>query len=502
MVDEKDNKDLSVTESNGNEISSQAESKPEESQGIRTEKPFVEYSTETESAKKYEYDEVAEQSSESFSSVTSTPASKKLMFGGIGIVGLFMVYYLIQNFGGDPNAPKLAKPQDSELQQKKEEILKNAKPVTVIQQDESLEAKQIVKVPEPAPVQIPDTPEPPAPPVPLAPQAPLFPQNSQAPNLQQPQLSAPTLGSNSSFAISSNNAEEAKKLADRRKAGIIVKGGDAAADDKSAQGNQAGGASTKSSEKKPKDNSSFLGFGEGAFSGVTMSKSSAAQVSATYVGARLDTMILQGKIIYAVLETAINTDLPGTLRAVISRDVYGESGKTVLIPKGSRVVGTYDSAVKGGQTRVGIVWDRVIRPDGIDIAINSQAVDALGRTGTSGLVDDKVIARLSTAFLISYLIPIYANKLSKVDQNEQVQSTTTNNATTNTSTTTGSSSVKTQQLKESSDKFKEIATKVIEESFSTKPTIYVDQGTEINIFVNRDVSFPPEVALNNMKVMK
>ena len=84
-----------------------------------------------------------------------------------------------------------------------------------------------------------------------------------------------------------------------------------------------GGASTKSSEKKPKDNSSFLGFGEGAFSGVTMSKSSAAQVSATYVGARLDTMILQGKIIYAVLETAINTDLPGILRAVISRDVYG-----------------------------------------------------------------------------------------------------------------------------------------------------------------------------------
>lgn len=497
MVDDKENKELSSNQESAENSDS------ESPQGIRPEKPYVEYATDTEQPKNYEYDEVAEQSSDTFSSVTESPASKKIMYVGLGIVGLIMGYYLVQNFGTDPNAQKAEKPQDAELQQKKDDILRDAKPVPVIQQDNSAQINQVVKVPEPAPVQIPETPEPPAPPVPLAPQVPLFPQGSQG-NPNAPQLNAPALTpSNQSFAFSANNEEEAKKLADRRKAGIMVVGGDSK-DDKSSQGNQgaSGGSQASDSQKKPKDNSSFLGFGEGAFSGVSMSKTSATQVSATYVGGKLDTMVLQGKIINAVLETAINTDLPGTLRAVISRDVYGESGKTVLIPKGSRVVGTYDSSVKGGQTRVGIVWNRVIRPDGIDIAINSQGVDALGRTGTAGLVDDKVFTRLSNAFLISYLVPIYANKLSNVNQNEQVQSTTTTDATTNTSTTTNSSSVKTQQLKEASDKFREIATKVIEESFNSKPTIYVDQGTEVNIFVNRDLVFPPEVAVNNMKVMK
>lgn len=496
MSDDKENKELTAVE----ETSEKPES--DSSQGIRPEKPYVEYASSTEPEKEYNYDENTEQPSDTFSTVAASPASKKIMFGGLGIIGLIMSYYLIQNFGGDPKAPKAAKPQDTELQQKKEEILKNAQPAPVIQQDDSAQVKQVVQVPEPAPVQIPETPEPPAPPVPVAPQTPLFPQAPQG-NLNAPQLNAPTIASNQSFALTANNEEEAKKLAARRKAGIMVLGGESK-DDQSSQANQSGSGGNKSSdtEKKPRDTSSFLGFGEGAFSGVSMSKTTAPQVSATYVGGKLDTMVLQGKIINAVLETAINTDLPGTLRAVISRDVYGESGKTVLIPKGSRVVGTYDSSVKGGQTRVGIVWNRVIRPDGIDIAINSQGVDALGRTGTTGLVDDKVFARLSNAFLISYLIPIYANKLANVNQNEQVQSTTTTNATTNTSTTTNSSSVKTQQLKEASDKFKEIATKVIEESFSTKPTIYVDQGTEVNIFVNRDLTFPPEVAVNNMKVMK
>ena len=495
MVDDKENKELATSEENNEK------SESDSSQGIRPEKPYVEYASSSEPQKTYDYDESAEQSADTFSSVTASPASKRIMYGGLGFVGLITCYYLVQNFGSDPNAPKVAKPQDTELQQKKDDILKNAKPAPVTQQDDATQVKQVVQVPEPSPVQIPETPEPPAPPVPVAPQVPLFPQGSPV-NQNAPQLSAPALSSTPSFAMNATNEEEAKKLATRRKAGIMVMGGDSK-DDNSSQGNQAGssGKSTDT-EKKPKDNSSFLGFGEGAFSGVSMSKTSAPQVSATYVGGKLDTMVLQGKIISAVLETAINTDLPGTLRAVISRDVYGESGKTVLIPKGSRVVGTYDSSVKGGQTRVGIVWNRVIRPDGIDIAISSQGVDALGRTGTAGLVDDKVLTRLSNAFLISYLVPIYANKLANINQNEQVQSTTTTNATTNTSTTTSSSSVKTQQLKEASDKFKEIATKVIEDSFSTKPTIYVDQGTEVNIFVNRDLVFPPEVAVNNMKVMK
>ncbi|MEK6734195.1 MAG: TrbI/VirB10 family protein, partial [Pseudomonadota bacterium] len=119
-------------------------------------------------------------------------------------------------------------------------------------------------------------------------------------------------------------------------------------------------------------------------------------ISATYIG-DMQRVIAQGKVIDAVLETAINTDLPGTLRAVVSNDVFSESGKNVLIPRGSRLVGTYASNVTFGITRVQIAWSRVIRPDGIDIKIASPSIDNLGRTGTEGKVDDHTLRNLSTA---------------------------------------------------------------------------------------------------------
>ena len=80
-------------------------------------------------------------------------------------------------------------------------------------------------------------------------------------------------------------------------------------------------------------------------------------------------MIPQGAIIGAVMETALNSDLPGYARAVVSKDVLSFDGSTVLIPAGSRVIGEYNSGVAQGASRIFIVWSRLIRPDGVSIAL-------------------------------------------------------------------------------------------------------------------------------------
>ena len=102
-----------------------------------------------------------------------------------------------------------------------------------------------------------------------------------------------------------------------------------------------------------------------------------------------------------MLETPINTDIPGMIRAIVNHDVYAESGRAILIPKGSRLVGTYNNFVIRGNKRVNIIWSRVIRPDGIDIMIRSGGADQLGRAGIEGDVDNKYAEIFASAFLVS-----------------------------------------------------------------------------------------------------
>jgi type IV secretion system protein VirB10 len=109
----------------------------------------------------------------------------------------------------------------------------------------------------------------------------------------------------------------------------------------------------------------------------------------------------QGYLIPAVLETGFDSTKPGYARAIVSRDVRGFDGKNVLIPRGSRLIGEYRSEVGQGQKRAIITWTRLIRPDGMTIALDSPAVDTLGRGGVQASVDTHFFARLGDALLQS-----------------------------------------------------------------------------------------------------
>jgi type IV secretion system protein VirB10 len=113
------------------------------------------------------------------------------------------------------------------------------------------------------------------------------------------------------------------------------------------------------------------------------------------------TMVSQGTLIAAVLETALDSSQPGLARALVSRDVKNFHGSKVLIPRGSRLFGTYDGQIAAGQNRAQVQWTRLVRPDGVNIAIDSPAADRLGRAGIKGRLNSHFFERFGGALLQS-----------------------------------------------------------------------------------------------------
>jgi len=169
----------------------------------------------------------------------------------------------------------------------------------------------------------------------------------------------------------------------------------------------------------------------------------------------------QGAIIAGVLETAINSDLPGYVRAVVSRDVMGFDGRRVLIPSGSRLIGQYRSGLTAGQSRAFIVWTRLTRPDGVTISLGSPATDTLGRAGLGGKVDSHFLKRFGSAILLS----VVQSGLGLLQR--------------------GGNDV----VVRTADDAKSVAGIALQRDLNIPPTVKVAQGTAIRIFTARDLDF-------------
>lgn len=104
------------------------------------------------------------------------------------------------------------------------------------------------------------------------------------------------------------------------------------------------------------------------------------------------TTVSQGTLIPAVLETAIDTDIPGYVRAIVSTDVKSFDGRRVLVPRSSRLVGQYKSGLSAGQSRAFVIWTRLTRPDGVSVNLGSPA---------TGKVDGQFFNRFGSAKLLS-----------------------------------------------------------------------------------------------------
>lgn len=180
----------------------------------------------------------------------------------------------------------------------------------------------------------------------------------------------------------------------------------------------------------------------------------------------LTRIIPQGTMIPAVLETAINSDLPGSVRAVISRDVRSYDGSRVLIPRGSKLIGQYKSAAAVGQTRAFVVWSRLLTPAGISVDIGSPATDQLGRGGLSGKVDNHYLQRFGGAVLLTVMS-------AGAEAAVRGDSGTSNTLIIGSGVQTGASSV----------------TSGLQSQINIPVTIKVAQGAPVQVAVARDLDF-------------
>jgi type IV secretion system protein VirB10 len=143
----------------------------------------------------------------------------------------------------------------------------------------------------------------------------------------------------------------------------------------------------------------LLGGGEPGSRGFASDSSS---VRSTKLALPAQTVI-QGTLIPAVLETAIDTDVPGYARAVVTQDIKSFDGSKVLIPRSSRLIGEYKGATQAGQRRAYLMWTRLVRPDGVSVALASPAADFSGQAGIGGQVNSHFFSRFGSSILLSII---------------------------------------------------------------------------------------------------
>lgn len=206
--------------------------------------------------------------------------------------------------------------------------------------------------------------------------------------------------------------------------------------------------------------------------------------------------ILQaGSVIPAVLQTTISTDLPGVITAIVSQDVFDSiTGKYLLIPRGSRLIGEYNSTVSYGQTKVQAKFTRLIRPDGTSIILpNQPGVDGMG---TSGLYDE-VNNHMAQVLGAGVLAAIF-NIPGIIATNQMNNSTTYSGAypgpvsvNQNLGTTAGASALQGVGQTASS-----IGNSLASKSLNIQPTLVINAGYQFSIMVTKDIVLPPYTADN------
>ena len=190
------------------------------------------------------------------------------------------------------------------------------------------------------------------------------------------------------------------------------------------------------------------------------------KVSAASVIARPGHTILQGTIVEATLETAIDSSLPGQISAVVNRPVWSFDQSRVLIPQGSRLFGSYSSNVSLAQSRILVGWTRLVTPEGQSVELAAFGTDEQGRSGVTGDVNSRFGARFGSSALLSIIgsgpALIAAGQDSRIgaDAAQQIGENFTN--TTNA---------------------------IIGDYASLPPIISVQPGAAVSVIVDRDLEF-------------
>lgn len=200
-----------------------------------------------------------------------------------------------------------------------------------------------------------------------------------------------------------------------------------------------------------------------------------------YASGRLQTpaspfQVMAGTIIPAAMVTGLNSDLPGQAIATVTEPVYDTvSGKSLLIPQGSRLLGTYDAQVSYGQSRVLLVWTRLIMPDGSSIVLDR--LPGADTKGFAGLEDetDNHWGKLLAGAALSTLLGVGAELGS---QNSGLGGT-------------GQQTVVVATSRSAEESVNQVGQQVTRRNLNVQPTLTVRPGFPVRVIVNKDLVLRP-----------
>jgi type IV secretion system protein VirB10 len=179
--------------------------------------------------------------------------------------------------------------------------------------------------------------------------------------------------------------------------------------------------------------------------------------------------VMAGSVIPASLVTGINSDLPGTVIAQVTENVFDSpTGRHLLVPQGSRLIGKYDSVVAFGQSRALVIWNRIVMPDGTSMVIdNLPGTDTAGYAGLEDEVDYHTW-RLITGVVLSTLLGV-GTELSLDDESDLVRALRRS----------------TQQNTNRAGQ------RITERNLNIQPTITIRPGWPVRVIVNKDLVLKP-----------
>lgn len=182
--------------------------------------------------------------------------------------------------------------------------------------------------------------------------------------------------------------------------------------------------------------------------------------------------ILAGTIAPGFLQTGINSDLPGQISGLLSQNVYDTvTGKHLLLPQGTKVIGMYDSRVTYGQERVLIVWTRLCRPDGSCIDLEGMpGTDLSGYAGLTGEVDHHYLKLLGGVIVGSILGASSQMATGSNTQNPSFSQLATQGAAQN---------------------INQVGQQITRKQLGVQPTIKIHPGDPFTIFTTKDIVIPP-----------